>query len=81
MKSLGQPFERLEVRAFDGDSFLQVVVSMSFTTLPVIVAWIRARAERSKSTVVVADGIELRGYTPAEIDRIVSSLERRASED
>lgn len=72
---VGQPAALSDSRAYDGDSLVHLVLVVSATSVPVLKAWIRARVEQRKATKVSYDGMELAGYTPDEVERIIGLLD------
>jgi hypothetical protein len=69
------------VQPFDGEILAQILAALTPTTVPILIAWIRARAASRKSYQVVIDGVQLTGYTPAEVSRIIDRLEMLGSGD
>jgi hypothetical protein len=69
------------VQPFDGEILTQIVVLLTPIAVPILIAWIKSRATSRKSYQVVIDGVQLTGYTPAEVSRIIDRLEMLGSGD
>jgi len=76
LKELEESQEIILVEPFDGVVFAQAFISVTPAALPVLLRWIRSRAEARKSYKVAVNGVELSGYTPREIARVCESLQR-----
>jgi len=69
-----------EVQPFDGETVAQLIVAVTSISAPIVIAWIKARAESRKSFQIVVDGVQLNGYTPAEVSRMTRTIEQLAKE-
>ena len=70
----------VQSEALDGDTVVQALVAVSVASLPVIKAWLLARADHAKSTVVSWHGRRFVGYSAKDIGRIVEALEHSLGE-
>lgn len=64
----------VESRALDGDAAIQLVATVVLATIPVIRAWLLARSDRKKSTLISWNGNKIQGYDAAEVKEIIESL-------
>lgn len=62
------------VHPFDGSVLVQIAVPFSLATAAVLRTWISARQAARKSMHIMADGIDLTGYTATEAIRLIESM-------
>jgi hypothetical protein len=80
--SLAQPtFDPVELRPFDGQTVVQLVVSLGGggAALRVLEVWLRERAEVRKNFRVTVDGMEIVGADAETVERVLRAL--RQSEE
>jgi hypothetical protein len=70
----GESMAPVSAHPFDGAAFIQVVFPLTTLAAAVLRTWIVKRAEARKNMRVVVDGIEITGYTGAEVKRILDTL-------
>lgn len=46
------------------------------TTVPILITWIKSMAESRKAYKVMIDGVSYQGYSPRELAKVVSVLEK-----
>lgn len=61
--------------AFDGATVAEVVLTLSGTAAPILIVWIKARAEIRKKSKVIIRGAEFSGYGANEVRRIIAQIE------
>ena len=75
--TLGQPaFEPVELRPFDGQTMVQLVVSLGGggAAMRVLEVWLRERAEVRKNFRVTVDGMEIVGADVETVERVIRAL-------
>ena len=70
----------VESEALDGETVLQALVAVTLASLPVLKAWLLARADRAKSTVVSWKGRRFVGYSAKDVAAIAKALEQSLGE-
>ncbi|QIS20957.1 hypothetical protein [Nocardia terpenica] len=60
-----------DVRPFDGETMIQTVIGLSTVTYPYFRTWVLSRLEHRKVFKIVINGIEMSGYSDAEVQRIL----------
>jgi hypothetical protein len=65
----------------DGHEYLQLTVLVGLGSIRILRTWLLARAERLKKARVVWEGRIFEAYTPREVERLVSLLERSHGPD
>ena len=76
LRSKADNVEIIEMDRFEGLSeVIQVVVSITATITPIIVAYFKEQTQRAKNRVLIKDGRKLRlqGYSADEIERLLSN--------
>lgn len=68
--------EVMMTRPFDGETAVQAVVLLSSVSFPFFQTWLRRRAEARKAYRIVVDGTELTGYSSAEVERILTIVQK-----
>jgi len=68
-------------RALDGDTVARLVVAVTALSLPVLRAWLVARAEHRKSTIVSWGGRRFVGYSAKEVAELADVLSRALDRD
>lgn len=71
----------VQSRAFDGATVVQALTALTIAALPVLKAWLLARAEHRRSTTVIWEGKQLTGYSAEEVGSIVTALDQLAHGD
>lgn len=66
--------EPLFAHPFDGALLVQIVVPITALNVAILRTWILSRKEARKAMRVVADGVDISGYTAAEVSKILNSL-------
>lgn len=74
LAELDQEQDLVGSRPFDGQVLVTALVIISGGAFGVLRTWIRARADARKEYRVVVDGMEMTGYSGAEVERILNSL-------
>lgn len=62
------------VHSFDGALTAQILIPLSGAVVAVLRTWMKARQESRSDYRIVADGIELSGYTAAEAEKVLRRL-------
>jgi hypothetical protein len=70
-----EPPARLEAHPFDGAALAQVAGIVSTGGIPVLIAWINARAEARKHMSISVNGVEATGYTINELQPVLDMLQ------
>lgn len=66
----------IESRSLDGATTAAALVAVATTSIPVLRAWLVARLDAKKGSVVSFEGVKLQGYSANEVEKIVKLLRR-----
>lgn len=64
------------VRGFNGEALETILMILAPTTVPILITWIKSMAESRKAYKVMIDGVSYQGYSPRELAKVVSVLEK-----
>lgn len=79
--AFAEPPTPLQSHPFDGAALAQIAGLVSAAGVPVLVAWINARAERRKHMSISAFGVEASGYTADELKPVLDLLRAARPDD
>jgi hypothetical protein len=71
----------IEARSLDGATTAAVLLAVTTSSLPVLRAWLLARLDAKRGSIVSFDGVKLQGYSAAEVERIVSVIRQELGDN
>ncbi|GAB3757594.1 hypothetical protein GCM10027599_23910 [Yimella radicis] len=68
--------EPIQSRAFDGGLVVTGLLTLSTASLPVLKAWLIARADQKRSTKVIIGGKQFEAYSREDVIAILKAVEK-----
>lgn len=73
-ESIGCNSEQEVAHPFDGETVIQTILVLGPVTYPFFRTWVTNRASQRKNFSIVHNGTELKGYTAAEAEDILTAV-------